>query len=240
MLYRTPATASGLYLLLWSQLLGAQTSSTVSLYTSPNPSVYGAPVTMTATVTPFGATGRVTFYDGVSILGVSTISGGQALFTTRLLASGSRSMRAHYAGDASHAPSNSAPVTQSVKPVAAASLHAPVGFFAALDPISMATGDFNRDGILDLVICGSDGDLVALLSNGDGTFQGRLVYREESIPWGVAAGDLNGDGIPDLVTTSDSGMVILIGNGDGTFAVGNSYPLTASGRFAIGDFNGDG
>ena len=41
-------------------------------------SVFGAPVTLTATVSPSSATGPVTFYDGVAILGVAQLSNGNA------------------------------------------------------------------------------------------------------------------------------------------------------------------
>ena len=51
----------------------AQTSSSTTLTSSPNPSNYGQPVTLTATVTA-GATGKVSFYDGNNILGVATLS----------------------------------------------------------------------------------------------------------------------------------------------------------------------
>jgi hypothetical protein len=55
-----------LFLLLATlpQLLDAQT--TVTLSTSSNSSIFGAPVVLTAAVTPLNATSRVTFYDGVT------------------------------------------------------------------------------------------------------------------------------------------------------------------------------
>ncbi len=56
----------------------ALTSSTTTLGASPNPAVFGAAVTLTATVSPSAATGKVTFYDGVTVLGVATLSSGQA------------------------------------------------------------------------------------------------------------------------------------------------------------------
>ena len=76
-----------LVLIVLPRFLAAQLPSAVSLSTSPNPSVFGAPVVLTATVTPSSVTGQVTFYDGTTMLGVHTISGGQAVFTTVLLAS---------------------------------------------------------------------------------------------------------------------------------------------------------
>jgi hypothetical protein len=56
-----------LVLALLPRLLSAQ--STVVLTTSASPAQLGAPLTLSATVTPATATGRVTFYDGVTVLG---------------------------------------------------------------------------------------------------------------------------------------------------------------------------
>ena len=74
----------------------AQTASSISLKSLSNPSNYGQSVTLVATVTS-GATGKVTFYDGTTVLGVGTRSGrlripfhdpspsGQQLLTCALL-----------------------------------------------------------------------------------------------------------------------------------------------------------
>lgn len=62
-------------------------------------------------------------------------------------------------------------------------------------------------------------------------------------PYSLAAGDLNGDGKPDLVTANSfiNTVSVLFGNGDGTFApktdfVVGSYPT----RAVIADLNSDG
>src|SRR5947208_9455267 len=79
-----------------ASLPSAQAS--VTLTASPTSSVFGAPVTLTATV-PVGATGKVTFYDGVTVLGTSTVSLGAASLSTILLPAGSRKLMAYYGGD---------------------------------------------------------------------------------------------------------------------------------------------
>ena len=96
------------------------TSSTTQLTSSPNPSVYGQPVTFTATVIPGlsgGATptGTVTFRLGTTVLGTATLSGGVAVFTTTVgqLPVGTNVITADYAGDGTYDPS-SASVTQTV------------------------------------------------------------------------------------------------------------------------------
>src|SRR5580692_2304905 len=76
-------------------LLFGQVSSPVGLGSTPNPANYGQAVTLLATL-PAGASGKVTFYDGTAVLGISTVSGTQATLTTTLLASGTSSLRAYY------------------------------------------------------------------------------------------------------------------------------------------------
>src|SRR5580693_4497358 len=82
-------------------------ATTISLSTFPNPAEFGQPVSITATVNPSSATGRVTFYDGVTVLGTATLLAGQATLQTSLLASGGSSLHAHYSGDGTHGASNS-------------------------------------------------------------------------------------------------------------------------------------
>src|SRR4051812_1005662 len=77
----------------------ATLASSVTVLHSPSPSTYGQVVTLTASVTS-GATGKVTFYDGVKVLGIGTIAGGQAAMVTPMLDTGTRSLWAHYNGDA--------------------------------------------------------------------------------------------------------------------------------------------
>jgi hypothetical protein len=78
---------------------------------------------------------------------------------------------------------------------------------------SVAVGDFNGDGHLDLVVTNLDpldpvlggqrsGTVSVLLGNGDGTFQTAQSYVAGSRPQFVAVGDFNGDGIPDLAVSS--------------------------------------
>ncbi len=81
-----------------------QAGTTTSLSSSANPSVWGQGVTFVATVSVIspGAgtpTGTVTFNDGADILGTSTISGGQAAYSTVSLLPNNHNISAIYNGD---------------------------------------------------------------------------------------------------------------------------------------------
>jgi hypothetical protein len=92
-------------------------TTTTTLSSSPNPSTYGQPVTLTATVTSAGPapTGTVTFRNGSVILGSRTLNaGGIAALTTTKIPVGTDALTATYNGDASNGKSVSAAITQTV------------------------------------------------------------------------------------------------------------------------------
>jgi hypothetical protein len=85
-------------------------------------------------------------------------------------------------------------------------------------PSSIAVGDFNGDGKLDMAV--ADNRFVWIyLGNGNGTFERPLRYTVGVQPCSVAAADLNHDGAIDLVVADRSGgkLYLLTGKGDGSF-----------------------
>ena len=113
-----------------SKLLGTFTvkvqPTTTTVSSSQNPSIFGNPVTFTATVSPNTATGTVTFnIDGTPQAPVA-VSSGQATFSTSSLSVGNHTITAAYSGDVDDASSTSTTLTQTVKPIPFSSLGAKV------------------------------------------------------------------------------------------------------------------
>jgi len=115
---------------------------------------------------------------------------------------------------------------------------------------SLALGQLTDDENVDLLVANSFLDLSLLAGNGDGTFQPDVSIPRGLDPYGLAIGDVNGDGIDDIVNsdTFDEQIWSLLGNGDGTFRVAGQTRLeilfeSGSGtarRYATADFDGDG
>jgi hypothetical protein len=102
---------------------------------------------------------------------------------------------------------------------------------------SVAIGDFNGDGKLDLADAANN--LQVFLGNGDGTFQPPANYLVGTGALFVATADLNGDGKLDLAVADESGLYVLMGNGDGTFQTPVLYTTACIPIFVTaGDFNG--
>ena len=116
-------------------------------------------------------------------------------------------------------------------------------YATGLEPNSVAIGDLNGDGKLDLATANEDdGTVSVLLNRGDGSFRARRDYPAGFVV-SVAIGDLNGDGKPDLAGAdwSSGGVSVFINKGDGSFQPKRRYTTgTETESVAIGDLNDDG
>ena len=221
-----------LTLLLAHHAWAGTTPTITTLGSSANPSVFGASVTLTASVSGSPApTGKVTFYDGANILGVGTLNGGVATWNTIAIQAGHRHLRATYSGDGTYAASTSAALAQTVNAVAGNSFTFK-GSFPVHYPSSgnFAVGDFNRDGTPDFAYPSfGTNDVSILIGDGAGNFAAAVNYPVSGSPKWIATGDFDGDGKLDLFCTvigppSGHTAQILLGNGDGTLQAGGGRP----------------
>jgi hypothetical protein len=110
---------------------------------------------------------------------------------------------------------------------------------------TVVLADFDGDGRLDVAVAGNSGNdtVWVFLNLGDGGLSSpSLVATADLLYGGIAAADLDGDGLPDLVVANQNDAVgVLLNRGGGRFAP--EVDFTASSqvqRVTVGDLNGDG
>ena len=112
---------------------------------------------------------------------------------------------------------------------------------------SVRGGDFNGDGVVDLVTTNTDGgDISILLGERDGSFRLYENYPVQQAPSGTAVADFDQDGRTDLAVTSGAVpyVSLLLGHGDGSFDESTPYRVadvsTDGNRIVAADFDEDG
>jgi hypothetical protein len=95
---------------------------------------------------------------------------------------------------------------------------APLKADAGARPTTLLACDLDGDGVLDLLAGSSSvGGATAVLGHGDLTFSETVSLSPSSDVNEIAAGDVNGDGALDAALATPAGVIVHLGNGDGTF-----------------------
>jgi hypothetical protein len=123
------------------------------------------------------------------------------------------------------------------------------GFLTGQYPTGGAIGDFNRDGVPDVITADYQGDSVSVLANVAGVLEPKLTYPtvDGGETSNLAIGDLDGDGDLDVIATNpqQASVSMFLGVGDGTLGPAANLPVgldDASEPYsaAIADFDADG
>jgi hypothetical protein len=123
--------------------------------------------------------------------------------------------------------------------------NAPVLYNAGVEADSLAQGDFDHDGDLDVAVAVNldvFGSVAILLNNGNGTFAPQALYPTGRLASDVVVGDFDHDSDLDLAVpnTFNATATILRGRGDGTFELLAQYaPGLAPVALTAGEFDGD-
>ena len=117
-------------------------------------------------------------------------------------------------------------------------------FGTGFAPTSVALGDLNRDGSLDLVVTNSTANTVSvLLGTGTGGFGAKTDFTTGLDPRFVAIGDLDSDGDLDLVVANNAAdtVSVLLGTGTGSFGPKTDFGTGFDPLFvSVGDLDRDG
>ena len=184
-------------------------ATTTALVSSPNPSEFEQTVTLSATVTPLRSgppTGSVTFTDGTTTLGTSTLDGnGLALFSTPDLGVGSHSVVATYGGDSNFGGSASGPLAQTV----------------AQASTTLAVSSSSNPGIYNQTITLT----ATILPQYGGSATGTVSFMDGTIFIGSTAVIANSASLTACALTVGVHSIVAIYGGDLNFTGSQSSPL---------------
>jgi Abnormal spindle-like microcephaly-assoc'd, ASPM-SPD-2-Hydin/FG-GAP-like repeat len=123
----------------------------------------------------------------------------------------------------------------------------PVTLISQDYPQYVSVADLNEDGNLDIVAVTTDDNFLStaytFLGDGKGDFEAKQTIPLNTLANGLAVGDLNGDGFPDMVVAECCGQsyaALFTGNGDGTFGNETTLPVAPAPTTALlADLTGD-
>ena len=188
--------------------LGRIIQTVTSVATTPNPSLFGQTVTLTASVTPKGPsppTGTMTFNDGGNSLGTGQISGGTASLNTSALVLGTNSITASYSGDPSYGASTSAPVSQVVHvSPSATSLASSVNPSLSGEPVAFTA---------------------TVTSSSGGTPTGKVVFKDGATALGTATLTAGAAKYTTAKLPLGSSSITAVYDGDGNYRGSTSVSL---------------
>ena len=146
--------------------------------------------------------------------------------------------------------------TGNIGNITSSSFAAKVDFATASLPYSVAIGDLDGDGKLDIAIANESNSTVSVFRNTSSSgsitsnsFAGKIDYATSFLPFSVAIADIDGDGKPDLVVANEDSANVsvlhnksIIGNFTSTSFAAKVDFRTGNGPYsvAIGDIDGDG
>jgi hypothetical protein len=232
----------------------------LTLTVAPTSVMAGQAIQLTAATAQNGPplqAGTITFLNGSQILGTAQVVGaapatgitpGTASLTLKL-SPGTYSLTAQFSGAGSTPAGNSAAQTLTVT----GAYQTATTLTSQFDTVNSSNYDLTATvfgfGLSPLTGTVNFADITsgtalapATLSSSTRTFLPQQTYPVNT-PVDVASGDFNGDGNLDLavIDAADKTVNVLLGNGDGTFSLAQSYAAGANPvAVVIGDFNADG
>jgi parallel beta-helix repeat protein len=183
-------------------------STTTTLASTANPSVYGQSITLTATVAGSSPSGSVVFMDGSTVLGTISLSGGKASLTMSSFAVGAHAITATYSGDTNNGASSAA-LNQTVnKDKTTTSVTSSSSTVSSVQPVTFTA-------------------TVKLADVGSGTPTGTVTFTDGSTVLGTST--LSANGVATLTVSSLSfgaHQIVATYSGDANFLPSaNSTPL---------------
>ena len=117
-----------------------------------------------------------------------------------------------------------------------------------LTPMALASGDFNKDGIADIVVSGKNdldgtGVMSVLFGKGDGSFKSKIDLTTDKYAVAILVVDIDNDGLEDIVTANKASQTVTIFMNQKSGGFKAKDPIKIKGEpgfIGVGDFTQDG